>query len=153
MGTGLDGLFNLEDLNISANRVGNFKEVLNLNRLTKLTNCTFSDLHYGDNPICNLCNYKTYILYHLPQLKKLDTMIQSEESLHFAEATFMKKRMYYNMRIKTIQRNSSNIAKVLKIAKKIRNFKIDIQVTKLLKKLHEVSRELEERQYFQKERA
>jgi len=29
-------------------------------------------------------------------------MIQSEESLHFAEATFMKKRMYYNMRIKTI---------------------------------------------------
>lgn len=80
-------------------------------------------------------------------------MIQSEESLHFAEATFMKKRMYYNMRIKTIQRNSSNIAKVLKIAKKIRNFKIDIQVTKLLKKLHEVSRELEEREYFAKERA
>ena len=62
----MDGLFNLEDLNISANRVGNFKEVLNLNRLSKLANCTFSDLHYGENPICNLCNYKTYILYHLP---------------------------------------------------------------------------------------
>jgi predicted metal-dependent hydrolase len=60
----------------------------------------------------------------------------------------MKKRMYYNMRIKTIQRNASNIIKLLKVCKKIRNFKIDIQVTKLTKKLNEISRELEERQYL-----
>lgn len=58
----------------------------------------------------------------------------------------MKKRMYYNMRIKTIQRNASNIIKLLKICKKIRNFKIDIQVTKSTKKLFEITRELEERQ-------
>jgi len=53
--------------------------------------------------------------------------------------------MYYNMRIKTIQRNTSNILKLLKICKKIRTFKIDIQVTKLMKKLQEIGRELEER--------
>jgi hypothetical protein len=57
----------------------------------------------------------------------------------------MKKRMYYNMRIKTIQRNASNIMKLLKICKKIRNFKIDIQVTKLTKKINEITREIEER--------
>jgi signal transduction histidine kinase len=38
--------------------------------------------------------------------------------------------------------------KLLKICKKIRNFKIDIQVTKLTKKLNEITRELEERQYL-----
>lgn len=38
--------------------------------------------------------------------------------------------------------------KLLKVCKKIRNFKIDIQVTKLTKKLNEISRELEERQYL-----
>lgn len=38
--------------------------------------------------------------------------------------------------------------KLLKICKKIRNFKIDIQVTKLTKKLNEIARELEERQYL-----
>jgi Leucine-rich repeat (LRR) protein len=151
IGTGLDGLHSLHELNISANKVGNFKEVLNLNRLTKLQSCIFSDPHYGDNPICNLCNYQTYILYHLPNLNRLDTMLLSEDAKHFAEATFMKKRMYYNMRIKTIQRNASNISKVLKISKKVRNFKIDIQVTKLLKKLSEVARELEERQYYSKD--
>ena len=33
IGMSLDGLVALEELNISANRIGNFKEVLNLNRL------------------------------------------------------------------------------------------------------------------------
>ena len=60
----------------------------------------------------------------------------------------MKKRMYYNMRIKTIQRNTSNIMKLIKICRKIRNFKIEMQANKLWKKLHEVLRELEERQNY-----
>jgi hypothetical protein len=38
--------------------------------------------------------------------------------------------------------------KLLKVCKKIRNFKIDIQVTKLTKKLNEVAREIEERHYL-----
>jgi hypothetical protein len=63
---------------------------------------TFQDPHYGDNPICNLCNYQTYVLYHLPNLGKLDTLYISDDAKAFADATFMKKRMYYNMRIKTI---------------------------------------------------
>jgi len=84
----------------------------------------------------------------LPNLSKLDTLYISDDAKAFADATFMKKRMYYNMRIKTIQRNASNIMKLLKVCKKIRNFKIDIQVTKLTKKLNEISRELEERQYL-----
>ena len=142
---GLDGLVSLEEFNISNNRVGNFKEVLNLNRLPNLRICTFQDPHYGDNPICNLCNYQTYVLYHLPNLIRLDTLLISEDAKAFADATFMKKRMYYNMRIKTIQRNASNIMRLLKICTKIKNFKIDISVNKLTKKINEIMRELEER--------
>jgi hypothetical protein len=55
--TGFDMLNSLKDLNLSANKIGNFKEVLNLNRLPQLEICTFSDPNYGDNPIYNLCNY------------------------------------------------------------------------------------------------
>jgi len=33
----------------------------------------------------------------------------AEDAKNYAEATFMKKRMYYNMRIKTIQRLVSNL--------------------------------------------
>lgn len=142
---GLDGLVSLEELNIANNKVGNFKEVLNLNRLPSLKICTFQDPHYGENPLCNLCNYQTYVLYHLPNLVKLDTLSVSEDAKAFADATFMKKRMYYNMRIKTIQRNASNIIKLVKICKKIRNFRIDMNVTNLTKKLNEITREIEER--------
>jgi len=102
IGIGLDGLVSLSNINLAANRIGNFKEVLNLNRLQCLSICTFNDPHYGDNPICNLCNYSTYVLYHLPRLHRLDTELISDDSKNFAEGTFMKKRMYYNMRIKTI---------------------------------------------------
>ena len=148
IGIGLDGLVALKELNLSANRIGNFKEVLNLNRLPMLTSCNFLDPHYGENPICSLCNYQTYVLFHLPRLTRLDTMTVSDESKTFAETTFMKKRMYYNMRIKTIQRNTSNIMKLLKICRKVRICKIDIQTSKLIKKLHEINRELEERQHL-----
>lgn len=90
IGTGLDGLDNLEDLNLSGNRIGNFKELLNLNRLPNLRVTTFFDPHYGDNPICNLCNYQTYVLYHFPYLEKLDTLHISDDAKAFAEVTFMK---------------------------------------------------------------
>lgn len=102
IGIGFDGLVSLSNINLSANKIGNFKEVLNLNRLPCLSMCNFNDPHYGDNPICNLCNYSTYVLYHLPRLHRLDTEVISDDSKNFAEGTFMKKRMYYNMRIKTI---------------------------------------------------
>lgn len=148
IGTSFDMLGSLKDLNLSANRIGNFKEVLNLNRLPSLEICTFSDPNYGDNPIYNLCNYQTYVLFHLPKLRRLDTFFISEENKNSAETTFMKKRMYYNMRIKTIRRNASNMTKLLKICRKVRICKVDIQTSKLIKKLHEINRELEERQYL-----
>ena len=69
----------------------------------------FNDPHYGENPICNLCNYQTYVCCHLPNLVKLDSKILSDDDKLFAESTFMKKRMYYNMRIKTIKSNTTSI--------------------------------------------
>lgn len=83
----------------------------------------------------------------MPHLSKLDTLNISDDAKAFAEATFMKKRMYYNMRIKTIQRNASNVIKLLKTCKRVKNFKIDIDMTKLSKRLNAVVRELEERSF------
>ena len=40
------------------------------------------------------------------------------------------------------------MTKLLKICRKVRICKIDIQTSKLIKKLHEINRELEERQYL-----
>ena len=59
--------------------------------------------------MCALCNYQTYVLYHLQQLARLDSVTIADESRQLAEATYMKKKMYYNMRIKTLKRNTSNV--------------------------------------------
>jgi len=40
----------------------------------------------------------------------------TEDAKRYAEATFMKKKMYYNMRIKTIKRIFSAIVKLTKKA-------------------------------------
>ena len=45
----------------------------NPNHLT-LTLTLTSDLHYGESPVCALCNYQTYVLYHLQQLSRLDSV-------------------------------------------------------------------------------
>ncbi|CAD8078760.1 unnamed protein product [Paramecium sonneborni] len=118
--TSLDKLKSLYDLNISGNKICSFKEALNLNRLPNLKVLAFYDPHFGDNPICNLCNYQTYVLYHLRNIFKLDTLMISDDQKSFAEGTFMKKKMYYNMRIKTMQRTFSTLCKLLKKGKKIK---------------------------------
>lgn len=80
----------------------------------------------------------------------LDTLQISESAKAFAEATFMKKRMYYNMRIKTIQRNTSNILKMLKTGKRLKLFKLHRHIDVLSKRLKELMREVEERQILPK---
>jgi Leucine-rich repeat (LRR) protein len=111
--TGLDGSTQLAEVNLADNLVGEFKQVLNLGRCETLRTLSFSDPHYGGNPLCNLCNYQTYVLYHLGQLTTLDSMYISRESKQLAEATYMKKKMYYNMRIKTLKRNTNNVIRLV----------------------------------------
>jgi antitoxin (DNA-binding transcriptional repressor) of toxin-antitoxin stability system len=89
-------------------QVGAFKEVCYLARLPNLVDLCFSDPHWGECPLAGLCNYQTYVLFNLQQLTSLDTLVLSDETKQLAEATYMKKKMYYNMRIKTLRRNTSN---------------------------------------------
>ena len=63
-----------------------------------LRRLSFSDPHFGDNPVCHLCNYQTYVIYHLTQLTSLDAEGISDESKQLAMAIYLKKKMYYNMR-------------------------------------------------------
>ena len=50
---------------------------------------------------------QTWASFTLKQLVRLDSATLTEEAKALAEATYMKKKMYYNMRMKTLRRNSS----------------------------------------------
>ncbi|XRB06100.1 U2 small nuclear ribonucleoprotein A [Pycnococcus provasolii] len=102
-------LTKLTTLNLAANKIGSFREVSALARLPSLTNLALSDPHWGSCPVSELCNYHTYALFHLgSSLKQLDTLELQPDAISVAEATFMKKRMYYNMRCKTLKRNTTD---------------------------------------------
>ena len=107
----LDSNLALTELNLAGTQISNFKDVPNLARLRRLGSLCMSDPHFGESPVCALCNYQTYMLYHLQQLSMLDSYAIADEARHLAEATYMKKKMYYNMRIKTLKRNTSNVIK------------------------------------------
>ena len=141
-GTCLDGFWNVGILNVSDNKIGSFKEVLNLGRLEMLSSVCFADPHYGENPVCRLCNYQTYILYHLNQINMLDTLRISNESKQLAEATYMKKKMYYNMRIKTLKRNTTNVVRRSKEAKYSLIQKINQDLKILIKNQKDIEREM-----------
>lgn len=58
----------MRELNLAHNRLGCFKDLLKLSPLAGLRDLILQDPHFGDNPVCGLSNYKTYVAYHLPQV-------------------------------------------------------------------------------------
>jgi hypothetical protein len=93
IGDALESNAALTDLNLAASNICNFKDIPYLTRLRLLSSLSFTDSHFGDSPVCTLCNYHTYILFHLPQLNILDSLIIADEARQVADATFMKKKM------------------------------------------------------------
>ena len=144
IGHHLDANTALEELNLSGNLIGSFREIPHLDRLPQLTTLYFNDPHFGDNPICQLCNYQTYTLYHLNRVKVLDYNTVSEENRQFAEATFVKKKMYYNMRIKTLRRNTSNLVKKAVQFRQTKLSEVNLSLNVLIRMAKELERELAE---------
>ncbi|POM71314.1 Hypothetical protein PHPALM_12134 [Phytophthora palmivora] len=103
--TALNCCINLTELNLADNRLSSFKGLLSLTNLDQLSVLVLNDPHFGDNPVCRLCNYQTYLMCQLPRLNFLDTVELSARNKQIAEATMIKKKMYYNMRIKAIKRD------------------------------------------------
>ncbi|XP_053784833.1 leucine-rich repeat-containing protein 9 [Desmodus rotundus] len=106
IGRCLDPNEQLEKLNLSGNQICSFKDLTNLTRLHRLKDLCLNDPQYKTNPVCLLYNYSTHVLYHLPCLQRLDTFDVSAKPIkELADITAMKKLMFYNMRIKTVQRH------------------------------------------------
>jgi len=138
---------NLEDLNLADNQIGGFKDMLNLSTLRKLTKLTLQDAHWGSNPICALCNYQTYVLCHVQFLTSLDNNVVTPAAHATAEATFIKKKMYYNMRIKTLKRSSSAVIKRASEIRAAKMGQINLNVNVLLRHRKDIEREIEENRH------
>eukprot|EP01105_Mastigella_eilhardi_P018317 TRINITY_DN4229_c0_g1_i6.p1 TRINITY_DN4229_c0_g1~~TRINITY_DN4229_c0_g1_i6.p1 ORF type:complete len:1372 (+),score=295.00 TRINITY_DN4229_c0_g1_i6:107-4117(+) len=109
--TSLDTLKNLKELNLADNLISSFEDITHLTKLPQLSTLWLCDPLYGTNPVCDLCNYKTYALNILKNLHQLDSSDITDEVRGTAEAAFVKKKMYYNMKEKTLKRNMTGALK------------------------------------------
>ncbi|MEW5304785.1 MAG: hypothetical protein WDW36_007372 [Sanguina aurantia] len=148
LGEALAANTRLEVLNLADNAIGTFKELRSLTSLPLLTDLCLSDPMWGDCPLSGLCNYQTYVLFLLPRLTLLDTLLLAEETKALAEATFLKKQMYYNMRIKTLHRHARNLVRQAAEGAKARLSAQASRVAPLVLARKEAQRELEESESY-----
>jgi hypothetical protein len=119
---------------------------MNLAHLPQLKNVNFDDINWGGNPICKLANYQVFMLHNLKQIQSLDGVAITEEMRNAYESTFLKKKMYYNMKTKFLTRNTSSVLQQAKDAKdaKVRQI-FQGPFRNLWKQQKALQRELDER--------
>ncbi|XP_060780549.1 leucine-rich repeat-containing protein 9 [Neoarius graeffei] len=119
IGKSLEKNKNLQSLNLSGNKISSFKELTQLACLTELRELGLNDPQSSPNPVCVLYNYFTHVLYHIPTLHTLDSYDVSAKYIKdAAESTVMKKRMYYHMRVRCVQRQLNQMKHTLQQQKK-----------------------------------
>ncbi|XP_030628203.1 leucine-rich repeat-containing protein 9 [Chanos chanos] len=119
IGHSLDRNTNLRILNLSGNNISSFKELTHLARLPRLRELGLKDPQSSPNPVCLLYNYATHVLYHMPSLQKLDSYdVSAKQVKDAAASTVMKKMMYYNMRVRSAQRQFAELQAKLQQQKK-----------------------------------
>jgi hypothetical protein len=140
----LDSCPLVKEINIAGNLIGCFREIPNFGRLPNLRSLHLNDNLFGENPVVGLCNYQTYALFHLQNIELLDGCPLSDEAKSMAEATYMKKKMYYNMRIKTMKRNCTNVLKKAQEAKQAAISQNNLSLNVLVRARKDTEREIDE---------
>ncbi|EFJ09698.1 flagellar associated protein 234 [Selaginella moellendorffii] len=139
----------LEHLNIAATGIGSFKEIGNLTRLKFLRDLRFADPNWGSSPIALLHNYQTYILFRMQQLIMLDSQDMAEELKQAAKATYTRKRVYYNMCIKSLQHNRENIASLSVKCESRRARSLQKTLAKLFRNQKDLRQQMKQAHEFQ----
>ncbi|KAF7386527.1 hypothetical protein HZH68_013659 [Vespula germanica] len=82
-----------------------FQDVKSLRPLEKLESVVFSDPLYGDCPIVRLCNYRSYVVYWLNRINRLDHYPVHDAERHWIDSFFKKKMT----RCKVLLHNNVNV--------------------------------------------
>ncbi|PFX11316.1 Leucine-rich repeat-containing protein 9, partial [Stylophora pistillata] len=121
------------------------QDLTNLSQLPCLESLSLKDPVYGPNPVALMCNYSTHLLYHLPNLKRVDSYNVDDKTLkELAETTVIKKKMYYNMRVKTLQRNKADLLFRLETERAALQANPRNRIFKLFSAVKDIEREVEE---------
>ncbi|UJR26994.1 hypothetical protein I4U23_008301 [Adineta vaga] len=145
----------LEVLNLADNKISSFQDITILTALPKLRNIAFSDPVYGGkSPVASMANYHVHILYHLPYLEYIDGVhISTRQVAEQAEATVTKKKMWYHMKSKTLEREYDEFEIRLKQLRKKNEHIPEEHIRLLMRSLQQLKQELHLPEKHQRTRA
>lgn len=106
----------LQSLSAAGNLISHFSDIDVLVGLPSLTEVSFSDVDYGDNPICKMTNYHTNALFKLPHVENLDGNVVSPQTRETAFEMFHQKGMFYGMECSTLNRQVTSSLRALREA-------------------------------------
>ncbi|KAL2711465.1 leucine-rich repeat-containing protein 9-like [Vespula squamosa] len=92
-------------LSLSGNNIDRLTDIKSLRPLEKLESVVFNDPLYGDCPMARLCNYRSYVVYWLPRINRLDHYPINDAERHWIDSFFKKKMM----RCKVLLQNNINV--------------------------------------------
>ena len=103
---GLKHLTQLKSLNLSGNNISDLNEIAHLSSLTQLRDVAFGDPHFRSCPLCLLNNYRVFAVHFLPQLEVLDTFKLSHDDKKEARLAYFLRKMRHGMHVKKLHRES-----------------------------------------------
>lgn len=103
----------IQTLNLAGNWINSFREIQKLAQMDNLTSLYLADPNFGESTLCSLSNYSVFMLFILKNIKVLDGVTITPELRNMSETTFLKKKLYYTMKIKTLQRAVAGLIRVL----------------------------------------
>ncbi len=127
------GLESLEVLNLAANKITFFTDILCLRKLKKLVELDLYDPDFGRNPLCAVCNYNIAIIHYFCHLKVIDAQFLDKDLVSIAEKIWSKKKLYYSMRMETVKRQHSHVYNVAHVCMEKRRKNLQDEYMRLVK--------------------
>ena len=95
-----DKYANLEFLNIAGNFISDLKDIFILEKIKTLKKLYLSDINFGENPICQYCNYRQILIHIFKDLEILDQITISLTERQYVESLYIKRNLFFNNKIR-----------------------------------------------------
>lgn len=142
IGNSLRNNISMEKLDLSGNQLESTDDLLRLSKLPKLKYLIVNGPDYLPNPVLGHTNYFLFLIYHFPHLKRLDTFDVSSAYLRDIVVNIInKKRLFYTMKIGSLQRDTAFMKLQLRLScsRRCEQAKSRLSELRKLTKLMEIS--------------
>ena len=108
---------NLEFLNIAGNFISDLKDIFILEKIKSLKKLYLSDINFGENPICQYCNYRQILVHIFKDLEVLDQIIISPSERQYVEGLYIKRNLFFNNKIRQNHKVNKMLFQMMKTYK------------------------------------